>query len=349
MDRVTFYYGSQLRDVDLLGIGQNAMVGLAKLSEAVLGTSAATVGLGVTPGAGLTVSVAPGQLYQVEPLEATIVGSPGLPADTTHFVVKQGLSLDAQIVSGLSAPVGVGTSINYLIEAQYQDSDTSSAVLGYYNAASPTTQWSGPGNTGSANTTIRKGVIALQATAGAAATTGTQTTPNPDSGWVGIAVVSVAYGAASLASSNIAAYAGNPVIPTTLPAIPGQIQAQSFVAWHDVGAANAYVINPVPAISAAPAGTRFVVSIANANTGASTLTVNGLTMNVVMNDRTALGAGYLVANMQAAFVSDGAYWQLEAPSTTAYTSGGGGGGGGGGSSSVGDTGSGLAYQIGWVL
>lgn len=340
MERAVFYYGSALDDRDLNNVGQKTMVALGKLAEAVLGTNAATLGLGVSPATGLTVTIAPGQLYQVEPLEATVLSD--LPANNTHFIVKQALLLDPQTLTGFSAPVGAGTSVNYLIEAQYQDQDIGAVVLGFYDADNPQVQFSGPGNTGGTTTTIRKGAIAFQVKAGAAATSGTQTTPSPDSGWSGIAAVTVAQGATSLSSGNIAAYSGNPGIPTTLPAIPGQIQAQSFVAWPDTGTANNYVINPVPPITSAPAGTRFGVSIGanNANTGASNLTVSGVTMNIAMNDRTAIGQGYIAGNMQAAFTSDGVFWQLEAPATVAYGVGGG---------VVSSAGAGLAYQLGLVI
>lgn len=55
-------------------------------------------------------------------------------------------------------------------------------------------------------------------------------------------------------------------------------QGDSFLHyfWADSGAANAYVITPVPAITALVAGQSFQVKISADNTGASTLNVSGL-------------------------------------------------------------------------
>ncbi|MFX5751864.1 hypothetical protein ABTE32_20820, partial [Acinetobacter baumannii] len=92
------------------------MVALAKLSAAVLGTSTQFNGLAVSPTspASMQVSVAPGEIYMLAALEGTIYGT--LAADTTHQIVKQGISLDASLLT-LTAPSVAGQSINYLIQA----------------------------------------------------------------------------------------------------------------------------------------------------------------------------------------------------------------------------------------
>ena len=215
MDRPEFYYGEILRNFDLLSIGQDAMAGLAQLTQAVLGQAGSVaIGLGASPGGGLTLAIAAGQFYQLANLEATAMGGGGgggLPINTTQ-ILKQGLSLTAQTVTGFLAPATVGQSINYLVEAQYQDQEYGTVILPYYNASKPAAQYSGPGNNTQMQSYARKGIVALQAKAGAAATTGSQTTPAGDSGWTGLYVVTLAYGAATIVSGNIAPLAGAPLL-----------------------------------------------------------------------------------------------------------------------------------------
>ncbi len=80
----------------------------------------------------------------------------------------------------------------------------------------------------------------------------------------------------------------------------GQLIDQSLVYYNDTGAADAYVITPSPAITAYADGQKFSVRTVNANTGASTLNVNGLgATSIRYPDGTALSSG--------AFVNGGVY------------------------------------------
>lgn len=202
---------------------QDNMVALAKLSSAILGTSTQFSGLAVGPTspASLQVSVAPGEIYMLTALEGTAYGT--LPADTTHQIVKQGINLDAVLLT-IAAPSVAGQSINYLIQATFQETDisvdptsgASPVVLPFYNDSNPTQPYSGPNNTGQTSNTFRQGSVVLNAKAGISATTGSQVTPTPDSGYVGIAVVTVANGQTTITSGNISAYSGAPAINSTL-------------------------------------------------------------------------------------------------------------------------------------
>jgi hypothetical protein len=70
-------------------------------------------------------------------------------------------------------------------------------------------------------------------------------------------------------------------------------ELQYFV---DSGSANTYVITPSPAIAAYEEGQRFVVRIANASTGASTLNVNSLGAIAIQHaDGSAISSGDLAA------------------------------------------------------
>lgn len=215
MDRPVIYTSEQGRSTDFLFGQRAAMIGLAKLSEAVFGTNTVVLGLAATPTspAGMTVNVGPGQIYQLTSVDATAYGA--LAADTVDQIVKQGLVLTTTNLA-CPAPTTAGYSINYLIQATYQDQDQNNVVLPYYNSANPSQPLSGQNNSGAAQPTERHGVCVVTVKAGAAATTGTQTTPTPDSGNVGLWVVTVANGAASITSGNISAYnsssyAGDPI------------------------------------------------------------------------------------------------------------------------------------------
>ena len=212
MDRQIVYPGAIPLETDLLNTNKNAMLALAKLSAAMLGTNTVVNGLAVTAQspAAMAVNVAPGEIYMNTNVDANAYSS--LAADTSHQIMKQGISLDSVAIS-LAAPTTVGYSVNYLIQATYQDVDANSVTLPYYNSSNPSQAWSGPNNTGTANYTTRKGAVIVTSKAGVAATTGTQTTPSPDSGYVGLYVVTVAYGASSITAGNITPYANAPFIP----------------------------------------------------------------------------------------------------------------------------------------
>jgi hypothetical protein len=204
LDRKIVYPGQIPLETDLLGTNQYAMVGLGKLCGALFGTAGVVNGLAVSPNspAALNVVVGSGEVYLLQNLEATPYSS--LPADTTDTCVKQGIQLGS-VVLPCPAPTTAGFSINYLIEATYSENDIGAVTLPYYNASNPTQAYSGPNNTGVQQATIRAGQVQLQVKAGVAASTGTQTTPSTDTGFVALAVVTVANGQTTIVAGNIVA------------------------------------------------------------------------------------------------------------------------------------------------
>lgn len=215
MDRATVYTQEQGRSVDFLFAQRATMIGLGKLAQATFGSSTVVRGLGVTPNspAALNVLVNLGEIYTVAAVDATPWGA--LPADTTDMIVKQGLNMAVQTIS-TPAPTTGGFSINYLIEAQYQDQDNVPVVLPFYNSANPSQPLNGQGGGGAAQATERQGVCVIQAKAGIAAATGTQTTPAVDVGWTALAVVTVAFGQTTVVAGNISVAAGVPQISSLL-------------------------------------------------------------------------------------------------------------------------------------
>jgi len=99
------------------------------------------------------------------------------------------------------------------------------------------------------------------------------------------------------------------------------IQGQTFTAFDDTGAVNAYVITPVPAITAYAKYQAWVVDIANANTGAATMVNSGLAARNIFDHRTgaALIGGEMVAGIHH-FVDDGMQLLLMDPANAAPTS-----------------------------
>jgi hypothetical protein len=194
MDRQTIYFGQIPLETDLLHAEQNTMVAFAKTAAAFLGTNTVVNSFTCTPTtpASLNVLLTAGEIYQLEDLEAT--AWPSLAANTQYEILKQGIQL-APATFGITPPTTVGYSQVYLIEVQYQDLDTGSVVLPYYNASVPSQPFAGPGNAGSAQNTVRQGIVASQVKAGVAAATGSQVAPSADAGWTGLFLITVANGA----------------------------------------------------------------------------------------------------------------------------------------------------------
>ena len=293
MDRVIVYPGQIPLETDVLRTNKYGMLAVAKLAAAMLGTSTIVNGLACVPTspASLQVNVNPGEMYSLVNVDATAYSS--LAADTTHSILKQGISLDAVTLS-CPAPATGGQSINYLIQATYQDSDTDNTTLPYYNASNPSQAWSGPNNSGTPQSTTRKGAVVISAKAGTAATTGTQTTPAPDSGYTGLWVVTVANGQSTITSANITQATNAPILPADLL---HAIQQSLLTVASDTGRANTYVVSYSPPVTALTDGMVLWFKAKTANTGESTLNVNGLgAVPLVGGAHAALQCNEVVAN-----------------------------------------------------
>jgi hypothetical protein len=228
MDRNIVYPGSIPMDTDILYPNRNAMVAVGALTAATLGTGVVADGLACSPTspASLTVTVGPGSITQLSPLDANAYGS--LVADSIDQIVKTGINLQSTSLT-LTAPVISGQSINYLIEAAFLESDVEPVVLPYVNAANPGQPFSGPNNSGTAQNTMRIGRVQLQLKAGAAAAAGVQATPVVDGGWVGLYVITVNYGQTAITPANISSVPGAPFLSYKLPALrPGFSTMQVF-------------------------------------------------------------------------------------------------------------------------
>lgn len=297
MDRQIIYPGAIPLETDLLNTNKNAMIGLSKLAAAILGTGTFLNGLGCTPDspASLNVKVAPGEIYSLQNIDGTAYSS--LAADTTHSILKQGVMLD-QVLLSCPAPVTAGQSINYLIQVAYQDTDGNAIVLPYYNASNPAQAYSGPNNSGTAQNTVRKGVCTVSAKAGVAATTGTQTTPAPDSGYVGAFVVTVAQGQTQITAPNISTYAGAPFLPSG-GMVVGGLQQNACISSIAGGTADALTGSFFPGITALPSAGAGLLTLYVRPTAANATTTPTFTPNsgtiaaktIVKGNGLALAAG----------------------------------------------------------
>lgn len=309
-DRVIVYPGAIPLETDLLYTNKFSMMGLAKLASLIMGTTTYVRGLACTPTspASMVVNVSAGEIYSLQNVDGTAYSS--IPADTTHSILKQGLLMDA-VSFTLTAPSTSGYSVNYLIQVTYSDTDGGSTVLPYYNATDPSTAWSGPNNSGTAQYTVRQGLCTVAIKSGVPATTGTQTTPAPDTGYTSLYVITVAQGASTVVAGNISQASGAPFIPSS--GLIDAIQKGTMAYAVDTGTVNAYIINTTPKITSPVDGLTVTFRVSNSNNGTSTVAFNGLApapLNTLQN--TSLSGGEMPGGTLATiqWSSSSASWSL---------------------------------------
>jgi hypothetical protein len=221
MDRNIVYPGSIPLDTDLLSVNRNTMIALGFLAQAVLGSNTVADGLACQPTspASMKVVVGTGSITQIGPIDILDYGS--VAADLSDSILKMGINTSATPFN-LTAPLSVGQSISYLIEAAFLESDKNPVVLPYYNASNPAQAFSGPSNSGSPQNTLRTQSVQLQLKAGVPANTGSQVTPAADSGWVGLYQIVVSFGQTQVTAANIGVVPTAPFLTWKLPRLrPG--------------------------------------------------------------------------------------------------------------------------------
>lgn len=290
MKRKIVYTGSIPLATDLLETNKDAFVSIGHILQDMLGTSTLFSGLGCVPTApaGMTVNINPGRAYSYQVTDAGSYSD--LSADA-HMLMKQGILLDAANFS-CPAPTTAGYSINYLVEAAFQEVDINLQVLPYYNASNPAQAYNGPNGTATSQATARDNTVQLQLKAGAAATTGSQITPTPDAGFTGLWVITVPYGASTITSSNISQYAGAPFLTASLLSM---IQ-QSGLYTVATGTANAHVAGFNPPVTARTDGMVLRYKAPAANTGALTFNDGLGAVAVVGAAHVALQGGETAVN-----------------------------------------------------
>lgn len=280
MDRQIIYAGQVPLETDLLSTNKNAMIGLSKLSAALLGTGIVLNGFTCIPTgvASLQVQLTAGEIYSLQNIDGTAYSS--LASDTAHQIIKQGILLDTILLTA-TPPVTAGQSINHLVQATFAETDSNAVVLPYYNASNPAVAYSGPANAGTTNNTVRKGLTTVNIKAGIAATTGSQVTPAPDSGYTGMFVVTVANGQTTITAPNISTLSGAPFITETLMQKVGQASTQ--ITATAGGTADALTATFTPAITTLVNGMSLIVRAASANaTTTPTFQANGTAVKTIV-------------------------------------------------------------------
>ena len=331
MDRRFAYIGAIPQDLDALTPQVNTMKALGWLSEGILGWNTLVDGLSCIPTSptSLAVQITAGQIFQQEPVDSYAFGS--ISSDIAHNIIKQGILADTTTLT-LTPPSTSGYAQNYLVQAQIIESDVNATVLPYFNPASLTNSsavaWSGPNNSGVAQPITRTCSVTISLKPGTAATAGTQTTPAPDVGYVGMYAITVAQGQTQITSGNIVTVDNAPFIWLKLPQVPLWVQGGTY-AWASdtsVTANNIQItLNPLPAAISAGFGIR--CKVANANTGAATITINRNTLSalgpytVTRATGSALLSGDIAAGQVVDLVFDGTSFRDITGTTTSVAVG----------------------------
>ncbi|CAB4144017.1 hypothetical protein UFOVP459_8 [uncultured Caudovirales phage] len=315
--RVTVYTNQTPFEADILRSNTYKMVDVSKLAQTVLGTginnTTLASGLPCAPIAppGLQVTVGPGCLYSYQFYEATPYGV--LPADTdpNHQLYKQALNFNP-VVLNTPAPVTIGNSIIYLVQAAFETVDTNVISRPYYNSADPTS----PIFNSLSDT--RQDIILINAKSGIEAPS--PTPPTPDAGFVGLYYVTIAFGQTSVVGGNITIANNAPFITESLTQkiSYASVIDQKYTYFQDTGAVNALVVTPSTGYSSFPNGATISVRAANTVTGASNITIGSLgSIPIKVVNPSGLSdtaAGQIISGGIYTFTSDGTVAQLSNPS-----------------------------------
>jgi hypothetical protein len=222
MDRIFVYPGAIPQDTDILNSNRNPMIALGYLAQACLGSGTIVDGLACNPTipASLTVNIGPGSIFSLQTIDSTAYGSLAADFDPLLKIGANPFGVTSLI---LTPPVASGFTINYVVEANFSETDTNATVIPYYNAATPSQPFSGPNNSGANQNTLRQQRVALQLKAGTPGPTGSQVTPAPDLGWVGLYVIPVSNAQTTITSGNISVYPAAPFLANKIPSIPAGV------------------------------------------------------------------------------------------------------------------------------
>ena len=307
VDRAIVYSAALPQTSDVLNTNKFGMIGLGYALQGILGTTTEVHNLQCTPTvpASLQVVVGNGAIYTLDMTDATAYSDLGTD---THNIVKQGI-LANPVTLTVTPPSTPGYSQVYLVEAILSDVDTGSAVLPYYNASNPSQPYSGPGNDGMSQYTIRSVQCTIALKAGSPAPTGTQVNPTPDAGYTGLYYITVVNGQVAITGANIVLNTCAPFFPT-LPSVPNDVQTNLWTYCVDNGVLNAMAATIYPPVTQLVPGTGVLVRVAFQNTGNVTFNLNGLGAQPVHRANGAqLASGDINPGEILALLWDGAAWQ----------------------------------------
>lgn len=223
VDRTNWFATENITTYDLVQMSKDPLKGIGWLVGFILGQLPTTIwGFGasqtVTPS--LSVRLNEGLIYALAPVDATPVGA--LAADS-YQVIQQGWT-DAQDVQLNTSGLSAGQSQWWLIQCEFKQRDIIrpgdpwAGKRGFYNSTDPSNPLDGINGLGAAIPTVRQGFAEITAKAGAAATTGAEVPPSPDSGCVPVYLIKLSHGQTTILTEHIqtagpSAYAGYPDAP----------------------------------------------------------------------------------------------------------------------------------------
>jgi hypothetical protein len=201
---------------DILGFAKATLYAIGQLSAATIGavyTGVAGLQISATGPASMSVIIGTGSIYETETVDSTAYSTLGTDS---NLLYKQGFLSTPQTLT-LTAPGTSGYSQNYLVQAGYADTDTGAIVPPYLDSANPLVPWAGANNMGGSQFTVRQGQLILGLKPGTAAPSGSQVTPSPDSGFVGLWQITVANTDTTITSSNWSRISPDPFAPPWFP------------------------------------------------------------------------------------------------------------------------------------
>ncbi len=203
-DRQIVYTNEVPFETDVLNTNKNAYVGLGRFTDAVLGSTTQANGFNTVPLAvpDLKVDVEQGEIYEQQAVDSIPYGE--VPADPS-LIQKQGI-LTETVTLDTAAPVGVGNSVDYLIQVSFLQIDTNITNRPYFNSTDPSSPIF------IAQVELRENNAIVTAKQGIEATTGTQVPPAPDPGNVGLYIVTVDFGQTEVLAPDIVIDPNSPLI-----------------------------------------------------------------------------------------------------------------------------------------
>ena len=273
--------------------------------------------LSIVPNGGTNVIVEPtvsstiGMLYQFLPEETSAFGGyPSgvgiyLPTDSTKVMLQGTMSTASSSIGPLTPPLTSGQSINYLIECQVLTVDTTSVPI---NIVSP-----GGSVTPTTANRDREDTISCIDKAGVAATTGTQTTPSADSGYLGIGHVAVAYATVTITTGMIT---GNQPLAGFAQLTPASAQSGTLSVTGSITSATS--IN-APAILSGAGYVPPTVTAAGAATASTEHGLHGQVTSSVTSGQPCSTEQYVTLTNTGVFTSAATYSVVAAVDYTAST------------------------------
>jgi hypothetical protein len=213
MSRVIITTPQIAQSTDVLNAYVNPMISLGYALQMIFGDAGTFFdGLAATPSATpMSVDIAPGCVIEMSVVDATDYGD--LPANLNPLM-KLGVNTAPQTFPLTAAP-SAGESVIWTIAGAFVSVDSVPVVIPYFDPANPLIPYSGPGNSGTPQNTLRDELVSLQAYCGAPSPT--PVAPGVAAGYTPLWHITVPFGAAAITAGMITVEPTAPFIKNRLP------------------------------------------------------------------------------------------------------------------------------------